>query len=631
MLLATTALIGALAACSEPSPSQTAEMTQAAPAAPAAAPAESTAPTVTDVEAFLAEADRLLLEDYERGARTNWAYETNITYDTEWLVQRSNAQSTELRVRLANQAAAFDGLELTPDQRRRLNLIKLNLVLPAPQREGAAAELAALATRLSSAYSTAKIDLDGEPRPLDELEVLMGEVRDPVELEEIWTKWHDAAAQIRPDGGSMASDYADLVALANEGARELGYPNLRDMWLSKYDMTPDEMAAEVDRLWNQVKPLYDQLHCYVRAELNEHYGDEVVPLDQPIRADLLGNMWAQDWKSLSDWMAPEGAEIGYDVTERLEAQNYAPLRMVQTGEAFFTSLGFDPLPQTFWERSVIEKPRDRELVCHASAWDFDATDEVRIKMCTKVNEEDFTTIHHELGHNFYQRAYKVQPSPLYWDGAHDGFHEAIGDFVALSITPDYLNRIGLINSSEIPPESADLGLLMNRALEKIAFLPFAITMDKWRWQVLDGTTSPESYNSSWWELRNEYQGVRPPSDRPDTAFDPGAKYHIPNNVPYLRYFLSYILQFQFHQAACEQAGWEGPLHRCSIYENKEVGERFKAMLAMGASQPWPDTLELFTGSRQMDGSAIIAYFEPLMEYLEEQNAGRSCGWAPYQP
>jgi peptidyl-dipeptidase A len=624
LLLASTACAALLAGCGEPAATDAAAA-QAAATAPSAAPAAE-GPTVADAEAFLTEADRLLAENYERQARTFWAFETNITYDTEWLAQRSDAASIELKVDLANRAAAFNDLELPADMRRRLDLIKLDLTLPAPRRPGAADELAALSTRLSSAYSTGKVDLDGQVFPLDELEVLMGEVRDPVELEEMWTKWRAVPMMRRADGGTMASDYADLVELANEGARELGFANLRDMWLSKYDMPPDEMAAEVDRLWGQVKPLYDELHCYVRAELNTVYGDEVVPLDQPIRADILGNMWAQDWSSLSDLVAPEGADVGYDVTELLQGQGYTPRRMVQTGEAFFTSLGFEPLPTTFWERSVIVKPADRELVCHASAWDFDATDEVRIKMCTKVNEEDFQTVHHELGHNFYQRAYKVHESPLYWNGAHDGFHEAIGDFVALSITPDYLYRIGLIAQNQIPPESADTGLLLNRALDKIAFLPFGLLMDKWRWQVLSGETAPEDYNSSWWELREQYQGIRPPAERPADAFDPGAKYHIPNNVPYLRYFLSFVMQFQFHQAACEQAGWEGPLHRCSIYGDNEVGQRFAAMLEAGASQPWPDTLELFTGTREMDGSAIVAYFAPLMDYLHEQNEGRTCGW-----
>ena len=424
----------------------------------------------------------------------------------------------------------------------------------------------------------------------------------------------------------MKDDYARMVEIANEGAQELGYDNLKTMWLSKYDMPPEEMAAEVDRLWGQVEPLYEQLHCYVRAELNEEYGDAVQPANGPIRADLLGNMWSQSWSNIYPLVQPEGLPgQGYDLTEELVEADYTPIRMVETAEGFFTSLGLAPLPETFWERSMIVRPDDREVVCHASAWDLDDEEDVRIKMCTEVNAEDFYTVHHELGHNYYQRAYK-DVDYLYKDGAHDGFHEAIGDFIALSITPSYLVDIGLITEEQVPGEEADISLLMNTALDKIAFLPFALTVDSWRWDVLDGTTMPADYNEAWWDKRTHYQGIVPPGPRPADAFDPGAKYHIPGNTPYLRYFLSYIMQFQFHKAACEQAGWEGPLHRCSIYGNEEVGSRFNAMMEMGASEPWPDVLETFTGTREMDGSAIIEYFDPLMGYLEEQNAGRSCGW-----
>jgi peptidyl-dipeptidase A len=554
----------------------------------------------------------------ERAARTAWVRANFITHDTDWLLQQIRAEGTKLSVQWANEAKRFNDVEVGGDVRRKLEIIKQDLTLPAPDREGAAEELAEITTRLSSIYSTGKITFEGEEVALDELEVLMREVEDPAKLQEIWTKWREVAVPMR-------DDYLRMVEIANEGARDLGYDNVRELWLSKYDMPADEMATEVDRLWEQVKPLYDALHCHVRARLTEKYGAEVVPADQPIRADLLGNMWAQTWGNIAKSVAPKGAEVPYDLTEVLAEEGYTPKKMVEVGEAFFTSLGIAPLPETFWERSLITKPEDREVVCHASAWDLDDQDDIRIKMCTKVNADDFQTVHHELGHNIYQRAYKEQP-PLYREGAHDGFHEAIGDFVALSITPEYLVRIGLIDPVQLPPPEADLGLLMERALDKIAFLPFGLLMDKWRWEVFAGDVEAGKVNARWWELRRQYQGVRPPVARPEDAFDPGAKYHIPNNVPYLRYFLSFIMQFQFHQAACEMAGWEGPLHRCSIYGSEEVGKKFEEMMALGASQPWPDTLETFTGSRQMDGSAILAYFAPLKTWLDEQNADRTCGW-----
>ncbi|HRO03918.1 MAG TPA: M2 family metallopeptidase, partial [Terricaulis sp.] len=508
--------------------------------------------------------------------------------------------------------------DLDADTRRKVDLLRLRLVLPAPQTEGAASQLSEITTRLASIYSTGRIDYQGRQVTLDELETLMGTERNPARLEEIWTKWHATAAPMR-------EDYARMVEIANQGARDLGFDNVGQMWLSNYDMPAAEMEAEVERLWNQLKPFYEELHCFVRSGLNRQLGNSVVPLDQPIRADLLGNMWAQDWTTLMPIVRPRNAARIYDTTQLLTRANYDAVRMTRTAEGFYTSLGLAPLPETFWERSLLTRPRDRDVVCHASAWDLDSREDIRVKQCIQINAEHFQTIHHELGHNYYQRAYMNQPY-LYQNGAHDGFHEAIGDFIALNITPQYLVDIGLLRQNQIPPASADTSLLLEQALGKISFLPFALVMDQWRWQVFDGRITPENYNAAWWELRERYQGIRAPNARGEEFFDPGAKYHIANNVPYLRYFLSYILQFQFYEAACQQAGWEGPLHRCTVYGNREVGERFNRMLEMGASRPWPDALEAFTGTRQMDGGAMVRYFQPLMAYMQEQNRGQTCGW-----
>lgn len=574
------------------------------------------APTAEDAAAFVVRVERDYAALNEESARINWVYSTYITYDTQWLAAKISERATALAVKFAAEARRFDGTAAAPDVRRKLNFIKQGITLPAPQDPALGAELAAVTTRLSAAYSTGKIEFRGKTVPQNETETLMRTLRDPAQLAEVWTKWHDSAR-------GMKADYARMVEIGNAGARELGFADVGALWRSGYDMTPEEFAAEVDRLWNQVKPLYDQLHCHVRARLNATYGDQVVPLDQPIRADLLGNMWAQHWDTLMDIAAPKGADPGIDLTKLLAAKGYTPEKIVRTGEGFFTSLGFAPLPQTFWERSQIVKPVGREVVCHASAWNLDDKDDIRIKMCTEVSADDFQTVHHELGHNIYQRAYKDQPL-LFRAGANDGFHEAIGDMIALSITPEYLKQIGLID--KVPDASKDLGLLMQRALNGVAFLPFGLLVDKWRWQVFAGELTPATYNEGWWKLRLQYQGVRPPSPRSAEDFDPGAKFHIPDGTPYMRYFLARILQYQFYKAACDQMGWTGPLHRCSFYGAKDVGAKFNAMLAMGASQPWPDALEAFTGTRRMDGSAILAYFAPLMAWLQEQNKNRTCGW-----
>jgi peptidyl-dipeptidase A len=574
--------------------------------------------TVEAAQVYVDAAEAELMQRSEYEGRVAWVYNTNINYDTEWLLQRSDAEGTEARVRLASGAARYADLELPADLRRKVDLLRLSLTLPAPQTEGAAQDLSAITTRLASTYSTGRIDYQGRQVTLDELETLMGTERNPARLEEMWTEWHAVASPMR-------QDYARMVEIANQGARDLGFEDVGQMWLSKYDMPADAMEAEVERLWGQLQPFYEQLHCYVRGRLNAHYGDSVVPLDQPIRADLLGNMWAQDWSTLMPIVRPRGGRATYDTTQLLTRARYTPVSMTETAERFYTSIGMPELPDTFWERSLLTRPRDRDVVCHASAWDIDNVEDLRVKQCIQINAEHFQTIHHELGHNFYQRAYNQQPF-LFRDGAHDGFHEAIGDFIALNITPQYLVDINLLRANQVPPASADTSLLLEQALGKIAFLPFALTVDQWRWQVFDGRITPDRYNAAWWELRERYQGIRSPNARDETMFDPGAKYHIANNVPYLRYFLSYVLQFQFYEAACRQAGWEGPLHRCTVYGNQEVGARFQQMLEMGASRPWPDALEAFTGTREMDGGAMARYFQPLMTYMQEQNRGQTCGW-----
>jgi peptidyl-dipeptidase A len=584
-----------------------------------ASPAPS--PTAAEADAFVAAAEKEAFDFGVFGAQVAWVNNTYITDDTDALNARVGAEGTEMGVRFAKGAARFNAVSgLSDDTKRKLDLLRNGLVLPAPSTPGAATELNTIATRLNSTYGKGKGMLKGQAVNGSDIEAAMGTDRNPDELKEMWVSWHTNV------GAPMKADYARMVEIANQGAKELGYSDVGAMWRSGYDMTPEQFAALTDKLWGEVKPLYDQLHCYTRAKLNEKYGDAVQAKTGPIRADLLGNMWAQEWGNIYDIVAPKGAgDLGFDTGELLVAKGYDPLRMVKTGEGFYSSLGFAQLPATFWDRSQFVKPRDREVVCHASAWDIDNKDDLRIKMCIKVNGDDFVTIHHELGHNYYQRAYNKQPY-LYLNGANDGFHEAIGDTIALSITPQYLVQIGLLDAAKVPSADKDIGLLLRQAMDKVAFLPFGLLVDKWRWGVFSGAIKPANYNAAWTDLRRQYQGIVPPVARDETNFDPGAKYHIPGNTPYTRYFLARLLQFQFYEAACKQAGWKGPLHRCSFYGNKEVGMRFNAMLEMGASKPWPDALQAFTGTREMSGKSMIAYFKPLMTWLQAQNKGRNCSW-----
>ena len=481
--------------------------------------------------------------------------------------------------------------------------------------------LAEVSTQLASAYGSGRLCRgEGEAekcRDLEALEEVLRESRDEPTLRQAWEDWRAAMKGIHPL-------YRELVTLGNEGARSLGFADLGFLWRSGYEMSPAAFAAELDRLWSQVAPLYEALHCHARATLNTHYGDTVVPLDQAIPAHLFGNMWAQDWSGLYPLLTPAPDATPIDVTAALKARSVKPLQMVHLAEDFFTSLGFDPLPQTFWDRSLFAKPSDRQVVCHASAWDVELNNDLRIKQCIKVDHEDLITLHHELGHLFYYQSYYTLPLILQ-EGANDGFHEGIGDTLALSVTPAYLKRRGLIDASE-ESTGAELNQLMRLALEKVAFLPFGLLVDQWRGRVFAGEVNSEGDNALWWSLRERYQGIRAPGPRPADAFDPGAKYHIPGNTPYTRYFLAHILQFQFHEALCRVAGHEGPLHRCSIYGSKAAGARLKAMLSLGARRPWPEALAQVTGTREMDARPLLEYFAPLKAYLDTQNQGRQCGW-----
>ncbi len=438
------------------------------------------------------------------------------------------------------------------------------------------------------------------------------------ELTEAWTGWHSTARPIR-------KDYVRFVELANEGAQELGFADLGAMWRSNYDMPPDDFTKEAARLWEQVKPLYGSLHCYVRGKLQKTYGQDHVPAGKPIPAQLLGNMWAQQWGEIYPLVEPYPGATDLNVTAALVKQKYDPVKITQSAENFYVSLGFPKLPQTFWERSLLAKPRDRDVQCHASAWHMDGKEDVRIKQCIEPTQEHLMTVYHELGHVFYYLSYKDLPY-LYQSGAQRRLprsHRRHGESV---------DDAGLSASRSAwpapvkPSKEATINQQMQLALDKLAFLPFGKLIDEWRWKVFSGEIKPENYNAAWWQLREQYQGVAAPVPRTEEDFDPGAKYHIPANTPYTRYFLSYILQFQFHRALCQAAGFQGPLNECSIYGNEEAGKRFREMLALGQSQPWQDTLEKLTGTRQMDASAITEYFAPLLAWLEEQNKGQTCGW-----
>jgi peptidyl-dipeptidase A len=580
--------------------------------------AQNTVPTAAEAQEFMNKAEAQLSRLSVKVQRASWVQENFITDDTQAMAADAIDELTAVTTQLVEQAQRFDGLALPPDLARKFMLLKLSLTAPAPKDAALRREMTEIGVSLDADYGKGKYcRKNGECLDITAIEKLMSSSRDPEELKEVWTGWHAIAPPMR-------QRYSRFVDLSNQGAREIGFKDTGALWRSNYDMTPEEFSADLDRLWNQVKPLYLSLHTFVRSKLAEKYGPNVVPPDGPIPAHLLGNPWAQHWGNIYDLLGvTEDKGGGVNVTELLKKKNLDAKGMVRYGEGFFTSMGFAPLPPTFWQRSLFTKPADRDVICHASAWDLDNLDDLRVKMCIQVRGTDFVTIHHELGHNFYQRAYKDQPF-MFKSGANDGFHEAIGDAIALAITPEYLHKVGLLEN--LPQASNDIPELLKQALDRVAFLPFGLMIDQWRWKVFSGEIAPSDYNKSWWELRLKYQGVAPPVTRSEADFDPGAKYHVAANVPYTRYFLAHILEFQFYRALCRESGYQGPLHRCTFYGSKEAGAKFNKMLAMGQSKPWPDALEVLTGERQTDAGALLEYFAPLKQWLDEQNKGKKVGW-----
>ena len=621
---AAAALFGA-AACGGQAPEP------CAPAAPvAAAPLASASvppPTAAEADAFVKATNDELRRLIEDADRAGWVKATYINEDSEYLESKAREKLLEFTTRKVKEAQRFAGLTLSPDTARALYLLKFSAGVPSPSDPQKRARLAQIGTELESIYGKGKAcspkfkgkgdDKTSECLTVDELTQILGKQRDYDLLLEAWRGWHSISPPMR-------DRYAELVALGNEGSREIGFSNMAEVWKGGYDMSAADFERETARLWDAVRPLYEKLHCFVRARLSKTYGTDKVAKTGAIPAHLLGNMWAQEWQNLYPMLEPYPGHGGIDLTKRLVAKKYDAKKMVETAEKFFVSLGMQPLPKTFYERSLFLKPKDREVVCHASAWDVGMTGDLRIKMCIRVERDDFLVIHHELGHNYYYQQYGNLPT-LFQSGANDGFHEGIGDTLSLSVTPGYLKQIGLIDKVTDDPK-ADLNELMERALDGVAFLPFGKLVDEWRWRVFDGRTPPSQYNASWWELRRKYQGVVPALLRSEADFDPGAKYHVPANVPYTRYFIARILQYQFHRALCKAAGHQGPLHKCSIYGNQEAGKKLVAMLKLGASKPWADALAEIAGERTMDATAILDYYAPLATWLDEQNKGEVCGW-----
>ncbi len=619
-------------------------------AADAASPSAAAAATES-ADQFIARVNDEYRAMYPEISSAQWLSSTYINADSERVAAKANERWLTVLNGWIEQAGQYDGQPMSEDTARAIHLLKLMTSMPAPRDPAKLGELTRIATRMEGSYGAGKYCTDeNDPascRQLGDLEKVLARSRDYGQQLDAWQGWHGTASTIR-------KDYVRFVELVNEGAKEMGFADAGEMWRSGYDMPAAQIGPETDRLWEQVKPLYEQLHCYTRGKLGKTYGKDKAEVGGGmIAAHLTGNMWQQDWSNLWDQLEPYPGTGSLDITAALEkqyqvnlsgalaragnnanvetlfkAQREAELntarQMTERAQDFYTSLDMPALPKSYWERTQFIKPLDRDVVCHASAWDLDMAGDVRTKMCIRPTEEDFTTIYHELGHIYYDLAYNPLP-PLFQGGANDGFHEAIGDTIVLAMTPKYLSSIGLVDA---PTESREavINNQMRMALSGVSFLPFGLMIDRWRWGVFDGSIAPDDYNAAWWELKARYQGVAPASARGEEFFDAGAKYHVPGNTPYTRYFLARILQFQFYKGLCDAAGHQGPLNECSFYGNKEAGQKFWAMLQKGASQPWQATLKELTGNDKLDAGPMLEYFAPVQEWLKQQNEGQMCGW-----
>jgi peptidyl-dipeptidase A len=604
-----------------------------------------------DADAFVARVNKEIKATYPDLTAAQWLSSTYINDDSQRVAAKANERFLGQLNGWIKGAKQFEGQKMSPESARAILLLKLSTSMPPPSDPEKLAELTRIASKMEGDYGAGKSCTgtgDGKVcRDIGELSEVLAKNRDYQAQLDAWQGWHTISQPMR-------KDYVRFVELVNEGAKEMGFADAGEMWRSGYDMTPAEIAAETDRLWGQVKPLYEDLHCYTRTKLQTKYGPGKGAVSGGmLPAHLMGNMWQQDWGNLWDVLEPyQGAgsldinsalqgweqsnlsatraKIAGDATpEKLvaaerEAQLLTAKKMTQRAEDYYVSLGMPKLPESYWQKTQFIQPRDRDVVCHASAWDMTMDGDVRTKMCIKPSEEEFTTIYHELGHIYYYLAYNNQP-PLFQTGAHDGFHEAIGDTIVLGMTPKYLQSIGLLDAQQQSNEAL-INAQMRMALAKVSFLPFGLMIDRWRWGVFDGSIKPDAYNKAWWELKAKYQGVAPLTARGEEFFDPGAKYHVPGNTPYTRYFLSHILQFQFYKSLCDAAGHKGPLYECSFYGNKEAGQKYWAMLGKGSSQPWQKTMKELTGGEKMDASAVLEYFAPLQTWLKQQNEGQSCGW-----
>ncbi|XP_048222837.1 angiotensin-converting enzyme-like protein Ace3 [Perognathus longimembris pacificus] len=575
---------------------------------------------------------KLFLQFYEQTAQVvfnqfmeaSWNYVTNITKPNREEMLNKEVERSQFMLYFGTRARLFNINQFHDPVVKRM-LSKLQDIDKAALPKDELLEYNKLLAYMETAYSMGQVCMSEGPCVTleSDLEEIMATSRNEKELLWAWQGWHDTVGrQLRPLFGRY-------VQLSNKAANLNGYDDMGDLWRAKYES--DTLEDDLEDLFEELKPLYLNLHAYVRRSLFHHYGPDMIDLRGPIPAHLLGNMWAQSWVKILDLVLPYPKKPPEDITKNMKGQHWKPEKMFQEADTFFTSLGLISVPNEFWKKSMLEKPTDgREVECHTSAWNFHKDNDFRIKKCTEVTIEDLLSIFHQMGHIQYFLQYQNH-SILFRAGANPAFEEAVGLVIALSASSHkYLLNRGLLSYQHQDPEE-EINFMMGIALEKIAFIPFSYLVDVFRWRVFDGSIQEEFYNQEWWNLRLKLQGLCPPIPRSEEEFDPGAKFHIPANVPYIRYFLSLVLQFQFHEALCKASGHSGPLHRCNIFNSKVAGNILGNVLKLGSSKPWPLVLKKLTGKSKVSAEPLMTYFKPLLNWLVNENVqkGEVLGWPDF--
>ncbi|KAG9486097.1 hypothetical protein GDO78_008918, partial [Eleutherodactylus coqui] len=593
----------------------------------------STQDVTSDAQKFLEEYQREAEPRSYQANLAQWEYNTNITTENADKMNAAAATWSEFYKNASDLSAQYPIDDVTNDT-VKLQLIYLGNKGSAILPNDKYARLNAILNEMSTIYSTQTVCSPDGTRCLAFEPGLDQIMLDSTNYEERLWAWEGWRAEA---GKKMRKLYEEYVDLENEAARLNGYQDYGDYWRGNYKtLTNDieysydgnDLLNDVNSTFYKILPLYKDLHAYVRSRLQEKYGSDYISSEGGLPAHLLGDMWGRFWTNLYPLVVPYPNTESIDVTDTMVAEKWTVDRMFKEAEKFFESVNLFRLNDNFWNNSMLQEPSDgRKVVCHPTAWDMGMND-FRIKMCSKVNMEDFLTVHHEMGHIQYDMAYHHLPM-LLRSGANEGFHEAVGEIMSLSAaTPEHLKSLQLLPSSFIETEETKINFLLRQALTIVGTLPFTYMLELWRWRVFSGEIPKDKWMQTWWDMKREMVGVVEPVGHDESYCDPAALFHVANDYSFIRYYTRTIYQFQFQDALCKIANRSNPLYSCDITNSTAAGDKLRSMLELGNSKPWTEALKSITGGTKIDVQPLLNYFEPLHTWLRNNNTAknRTVGW-----